>query len=134
MCVLFPLAIVGVRGRIYQSSETMKKPKIPKAIKKLEKIKKFYDSQNGICPLCGLSLNVELMEYEEWAMSHLKKISPQRVRGRIDLNIDHIIPLAKGGADKNRNKQLVHTFCNSKKGDMLPEEYEQIKSKNLTLF
>ena len=30
---------------------------------------------------------------------------------------DHIIPLSKGGLDNNNNKQLVHNYCDIKKGN-----------------
>ena len=38
---------------------------------------------------------------------------------RRDLTIDHIIPLSKGGADRNRNKQCLCATCNRKKGALL---------------
>lgn len=40
-------------------------------------------------------------------------------RGR-NSNGDHIIPLAKGGADTVDNMQLLHKACNLSKGAKLP--------------
>lgn len=34
-----------------------------------------------------------------------------------DASLDHIIPLSKGGEESYRNVCLVHTWCNSKKGN-----------------
>jgi len=37
--------------------------------------------------------------------------------------VDHIIPLAKGGADTIENKQAAHSRCNRAKSDKLAEEH-----------
>jgi 5-methylcytosine-specific restriction endonuclease McrA len=36
-----------------------------------------------------------------------------------DIEIDHIIPVAKGGSDVARNLRLVHAFCNRSRGAAL---------------
>ena len=36
--------------------------------------------------------------------------------------VDHIVPLAKGGADDLSNKQAAHRSCNRTKSDRLAEE------------
>lgn len=36
--------------------------------------------------------------------------------------VDHIIPLARGGANELANCQPAHRACNEAKGDKLPEE------------
>lgn len=38
--------------------------------------------------------------------------------------IDHVTPLAKGGADSIGNWMLVHSACNNAKGDRMPTELE----------
>lgn len=35
----------------------------------------------------------------------------------LDSNVDHIVPVSKGGTDDMDNLQLTHLWCNSKKGD-----------------
>ena len=40
------------------------------------------------------------------------------------LNIDHKIPLSKGGKDIEINKQVTCAFCNYLKGDLLPKEFK----------
>ena len=37
----------------------------------------------------------------------------------INLEIDHIIPLARGGLDTEKNLQLLCSYCNRKKGDRI---------------
>lgn len=36
--------------------------------------------------------------------------------------VDHIVPLARGGADELANKQASHRACNRTKSDSLPED------------
>ena len=36
--------------------------------------------------------------------------------------VDHIVPLAKGGADTSENKQAAHRSCNRTKGDKSADE------------
>ena len=91
--------------------------KTPKPLKKLAKVEKFYLKQNGICPLCNLSMKEDFYELETWILNRLRKIPATKKRTRINLNFDHIIPLSKGGKDKLSNKQLTHAKCNSKKGN-----------------
>lgn len=38
-------------------------------------------------------------------------------------HIDHIIPLARGGAHTQSNLQLAHPICNLKKKDKLPDDF-----------
>jgi len=44
---------------------------------------------------------------------------------RDDMTIDHVMPLAKGGADEYRNYKLVHDICNVKKGNMTLEAFRK---------
>ncbi|MGW4090053.1 HNH endonuclease [Nocardia sp. NPDC004750] len=36
--------------------------------------------------------------------------------------VDHIVPLARGGADTRDNKQAAHRHCNRQKSDKLEDE------------
>lgn len=42
---------------------------------------------------------------------------------RMSYVVDHIIPLAKGGADELANKQAAHRSCNESKGARFPDDY-----------
>jgi 5-methylcytosine-specific restriction endonuclease McrA len=41
---------------------------------------------------------------------------------RVDMDIDHIIPLTRGGAHTYDNVQAAHRSCNRSKGNRLPED------------
>lgn len=47
--------------------------------------------------------------------------------------IDHVVPLAKGGADDMSNYRLVHPLCNIQKGNMTVDQYLQAKEKAKTV-
>ena len=64
--------------------------------------KRLYNAQEGKCNACG-------REFEIW-----------------DLEMDHIIPNAKGGGDYYENYQLLCSSCNRIKGDR-PMEYLRLK-------
>lgn len=36
---------------------------------------------------------------------------------------DHLVPLSRGGADHYENVVAAHEWCNTAKGDKLPEEF-----------
>ena len=56
-------------------------------------IKKLYDQQDGVCPLCG---------------------EPIDIGGKWE--VDHVIPHSRGGGNERENLQLVHQKCNRSKG------------------
>lgn len=64
---------------------------------------RLWDQQKTVCPYCLLCI------------------------GATDLlndtaDIDHVLPLTKGGDDAFSNKVLAHRHCNAEKGDRLPWE------------
>jgi site-specific DNA-methyltransferase (adenine-specific) len=65
---------------------------------------RLYKEQNGLCNACGT-------KFDLW-----------------NLEIDHIIPKAKGGGDYYENYQLLCGSCNKIKGDR-PMEYLRLKIK-----
>jgi site-specific DNA-methyltransferase (adenine-specific) len=65
---------------------------------------RLYKEQNGLCNGCGTAFNIQ------------------------NLEIDHIIPKAKGGGDYYENYQLLCGSCNRVKGDR-PMEYLRLKIK-----
>lgn len=66
-------------------------------------------------------------------MRALKKALLRRRRGELrcgicgkrlskkTANVDHIVPVSRGGTDDLENLQLAHPRCNRIKGDSLPE-------------
>jgi site-specific DNA-methyltransferase (adenine-specific) len=65
---------------------------------------RLYKKQNGLCNACGTKFDIRHLE------------------------IDHIIPKAKGGGDYYENYQLLCGSCNKIKGDR-PMEYLRLKIK-----
>ena len=63
---------------------------------------RLYKEQNGLCNACGTEFTIR------------------------NLEIDHIIPKAKGGSDHYENYQLLCSSCNKIKGDR-PMEYLRLK-------
>lgn len=61
--------------------------------------KKLFDLQNGICPVTNIAIT-DFFDTQKW-------------------EVDHIIPLAKGGTDDISNMQLVDKDYNRKKGAKL---------------
>jgi len=53
------------------------------------------------CSLCGGELDRKLVD----------EIDP------LYITFDHVVPLALGGADDERNMKLAHNACNNAKGD-----------------
>ena len=77
-------------------------------IQKIEPTKsvteRLYKEQNGLCNACGTKFELQ------------------------NLEIDHIIPKAKGGGDYYENYQLLCSSCNKIKGSK-PMEYLRLKIK-----
>lgn len=63
---------------------------------------KLFGLQRGMCPCCRMPLGD-------------------------DFHMDHIIPLALGGANTDENMQLLRSTCNLKKNKKHPVEYMQSK-------
>lgn len=80
-------------------------------------LEKLIPLSNGKCPLCFRSIDLEGIKAY---VSYMKNESRVRVRRKnIDVNIDHIIPIEKGGTNDIGNMQLVHPYCNALKSDRL---------------
>ncbi len=63
-------------------------------------------NQHRICPLCGKPMQYGCHE----------SIKDQQT-SKYAWNVDHIIPLSRGGEDKRKNRQAVHIKCNCKKAN-----------------
>lgn len=59
----------------------------------------IYKRDNGICQICHKQVYLNRGRYHP-----------------LSATLDHIIPLAKGGAHEPKNIQLAHRICNMKKG------------------
>lgn len=82
----------------------------------------LYDLQGHICPLCRTSM---LTEIEMWVAWREKKLYiGRRLRRKdINLNIDHVVPVADGGRDTIDNLALTHRRCNDVKGKVKVYEH-----------
>lgn len=77
----------------------------------------LYELQGDMCPLCLKSLHKEIKEWVAWSEQRRTGLREIK-RTHINLNIDHIIPVAKGGGSEVNNLALTHARCNSIKGDV----------------
>lgn len=59
----------------------------------------------------ALRLAMYIDQHGQCALCHTPLFGPR------DATIDHIKPVAKGGTDDRWNLQLVHKWCNVRKGD-----------------
>jgi hypothetical protein len=64
-----------------------------------------YERDRWICQLCFRPVEQHLKHPDRWSAS-----------------LDHVIPLARGGAHTRSNAQLAHLHCNRVKRDRLPDE------------
>lgn len=71
--------------------------------------KEIYEKFNFTCNYCKLKFE----KPDNW--DGVKAIH----NGEMFLELDHIIPLAKGGSDKPFNKQALCARCNNLKSDKL---------------
>lgn len=65
------------------------------------------------CAICGLPINYELPHTSPWSFT-----------------LDHIVPIARGGATSEDNVQAAHRKCNRAKGEKLfmsPEEIYKLR-------
>lgn len=81
-------------GNIFKVTNVRDRKKFSRDVRKL-----IYNKADGKCALCG------------------RKISYK------DMTLDHVIPLALGGADEVENLQSCCAVCNCFKGSVLPDEF-----------
>ncbi len=66
----------------------------------------------------------KVFERDGWTCQHCCYVTPEWLRGRgaEGPTLDHILPIAKGGAHSYANTQCLCHECNSKKRDMMENE------------
>lgn len=77
-------------------SKKKKRKTYPQDIKRL-----IYLRNGGCCSICGKRMSLD------------------------ECNLDHRIPLSKGGIDAVENLDCVHVKCNYIKADLMPDELEK---------
>lgn len=92
-------------------------------LKKMKRNKNGYrvlevllSSSDGICYICNKQLE-DFQKLVEWVNLRKQNQKTTIRRKRININIDHVIPLSKGGTDCLENTKLVHFQCNEKKSN-----------------
>jgi 5-methylcytosine-specific restriction endonuclease McrA len=68
----------------------------------LDQLSEKYISQDGCCHWCGVKVGLKF-------------------------EIDHVIPISRGGHDTIENIVISCGKCNRSKGDKLPEEWQNPK-------
>jgi len=80
-------------------------------MKNKNKLHRFivYEKNNYQCVNCRIKFDVP-KDWDKKSAIH---------NGKMFLEIDHIMPLSKGGSDKIENKQCLCQICNNIKSDKL---------------
>lgn len=63
---------------------------------------------------------IKVFERDGWRCQMCRRPTPKKLKGKPKANapeLDHIIPLARGGEHSYRNTQLLCRACNSAKSD-----------------
>lgn len=106
-----------VSGYLPLATNFMIRPKRNYGVPKYKLITELYHEQGDECPLCFRSM---LPEIQKWiCYKEKQKYKGVRLKRKdINLNVDHIIPVAKGGTDARDNLALTHKRCNDIKGSV----------------
>lgn len=98
-------------------------PNLPNVVKKASspitrKKLRFLMSRKHVCAICGVK--AYYIGFYKHRQTGLETVDLYTKDG-VMFNVDHIIPVSKGGANTDSNKQCTCHDCNNKKGDKLPD-------------
>ena len=90
---------------------------------KARKVLKLIAKEQFRCHICHKSLKSEIAEFLMWYSRYqLGQPVAAKKREAIDLNIDHVRPLSRGGTNDTSNLHLAHASCNLRKGSHIKTE------------
>ncbi len=94
-----------------------------------DRIEKFGVAYESVNPYT-------VFERDGWTCRHCEYVTPEWLRGlgAEGPTLDHILPLAKGGAHSYANTQCLCSACNSKKSDRLELEPRLVGVTDFTPF
>ncbi len=80
----------------------------------LERILPFMNEK---CAWCGKKLDINNLKLHIKSMKETGRSAPGMRRKKIDVTIDHKVPVTQGGTNDIENIQLMHKGCNNERGD-----------------
>jgi 5-methylcytosine-specific restriction endonuclease McrA len=84
---------------------------------------KIIPHLNNVCPWCNKPLDIDGLKIYVEFMKNRKGGKMRIKRKNIDVDIDHKIPVWKGGTNDIENLQFMHPACNNAKGGREPRGY-----------
>jgi len=133
-----PVDIVKVYGatvikRNLKKQKLEKEPEV-KSIKERKPKKRYYDSHSTYVEYQELR---KTDKFKHWWKRQFAKQNAECYYCKVDLhtvriNVEHIVPMSKGGSNKYKNMVLSCSTCNKEKGSkMLPSKLRKSLRKEL---
>lgn len=89
----------------------------------------LIERDGTVCRLCTEDMREEIEAYKLWLWERAKGQKYTKRRQQINLNIDHIKPVASGGQTVLENLAVVHRTCNAQKGSLDLNAYKLLKDQ-----